>query len=235
MGRIGVTLCNMTWNPWHGCRKVSAGCKNCYMYDILSAEGKNPAILERRTQEFAAPLTWTEPKTVYVCSLSDWFEPGADAWRGEAWDLIRRTPQHRYLILSKHVDRAADLLPKDWPLQNVYLGTSAENQEAANERLPWLIRIRATARFINVEPALGPIDFGPFLEWGAFKRWTETEWPPRLPVEVYPGPTINWIFVGCEAGPRARPIDLEWVKAIARRCKEFGVDFGYKQDMRLQG
>lgn len=100
-----------TWNPWTGCSKVSPGCKNCYMFRILRRRGRDPEIVIRSKSTFNDPLRWKEPMMVFTCSMSDFFHETADPWRDEAWDIIRRTPQHTYQILTKRPERILECLP----------------------------------------------------------------------------------------------------------------------------
>lgn len=122
----------LTWNPWHGCKKVSPGCKFCYMYRDKARYNQNPVIVQRSRQEtFNSPLKWREPGFVFTCSWSDFFIDEADKWRQNAWDIIRRTPHLIYQILTKRPERIKQCLPPDWGdgWQNVWLGTSVENQK----------------------------------------------------------------------------------------------------------
>jgi protein gp37 len=101
-----------------------------------------------------------QPKFIFTCSWSDFFITEADAWRAEAWEIIRRTPEFTYLILTKRPDRIARCLPADWGdgYPNVWLGTSAENQKYADQRIPELLKVPAAKRFLSLEPLLGPIN-----------------------------------------------------------------------------
>ncbi|MGH2369611.1 MAG: DUF5131 family protein, partial [Chloroflexota bacterium] len=118
-----------TWNPWQGCTKVSPGCAHCYMYRDKARYGQDPTTVRRSTSAtFYRPLAWRAPQRVFTCSWSDFFHEDADAWRSEAWDVIRRTPHLTYQVLTKRPDRLPDCLPADWPLPNVWLGTSVEYQ-----------------------------------------------------------------------------------------------------------
>src|SRR6266498_5551388 len=118
----GIAWTQRTWNPWHGCHKVSAGCKNCYMFREKRQYGQDPDVVVRSKTTFNAPLKWKDSALVFTCSWSDWFIEEADPWRDEAWDVIRRTPHLTYQILTKRIERASSCLPKDWPLKNVWLG-----------------------------------------------------------------------------------------------------------------
>ena len=112
-----------TWNPWHGCIKVSAGCKFCYMYRDKERFQQNPMNVTRSKSRFNDPLKWEDPKLVFTCSWSDFFIPQADQWRSAAWDVIRKTPQHTYQILTKRPERIREHLP-GWfdALENVWIG-----------------------------------------------------------------------------------------------------------------
>ena len=100
--QTAIEWATATWNPWQGCTKVSPGCTHCYMYREKGMYGQNPRLVVRSKTVFHAPLRWKEPQPrVFTCSWSDWFHEAADPWRAEAWDIIRRTPRHTYLILTK--------------------------------------------------------------------------------------------------------------------------------------
>src|SRR3990167_6883297 len=91
---------NDTWNPWHGCTKVSEGCDHCYMFRDKVRYGQDPELVVRSKTTFTAPLKWKEPSLVFTCSWSDWFHKAADAWRDEAWAIIKATPHLTYQILT---------------------------------------------------------------------------------------------------------------------------------------
>src|SRR6266568_714170 len=207
--RSAIEWTDATWNPWHGCTKVSPGCKHCYMYREKKQYGQNPALVVRSKTTFTGPLKWREPKRIFTCSWSDWFHETADAWRPEAWDVIRHTPQHTYLILTKRAERIRHCLPplwgKGWP--NVWLGVSVETQEYC-WRIEELAQIPAAMRFVSAEPLLGPLDLS---------GWLAT--------------AIDWVIVGGESGPKARPMDLHWARLLRDQCLQVepGVAFFLKQ------
>lgn len=203
--RIQWTL--KTWNPWWGCDKVSPGCAHCYAEHLMMRWGKGFAIRRTSDATFYAPLSWKAPSLIFTCSMSDWFHPGADAWRGEAWDIIRRTPQHIYQILTKRPERIAENLPYGWPLPNVWLGVSTEYQRWADARIPLLLASGTTVNFISAEPLLGPLDLSKWL------------CPDGL----------DWVIVGGESGPKARPVSLEWIRDIIRQCRDARIPVFVKQ------
>lgn len=201
--RSGIEWTEATWNPWHGCKKVSPGCAHCYMYREKRRYGQDPSSVVRSSTTFDAPLRWTESKLIFTCSWSDYFIEEADPWRGEAWEIIRATPHHTYQILTKRPERIASSLPKGWPLRNVWLGVSVENS-----RFYWRIRtlrsLTSYIRFLSLEPLLGPM--------------------PALPLDG-----ISWVIVGGESGPGCRPMKSGWVTEIRDQCKAIGVPFFFKQ------
>lgn len=152
-----------TWNPWYGCQKVSSGCTHCYMFHKMKQYGKDPNTVQRSKTTFNKPLGWAKRypgQRVFTCSWSDFFHPAADLWRAEAWDVIRRTPELHYLILTKRPELAGARLPGDWGdgWPHVWIGASIENQAVARMRLRDLLKIPAHHRFLSLEPLLEYID-----------------------------------------------------------------------------
>ena len=204
-----------TWNPWIGCRKISAGCENCYMFRGQERFRNDPTIIHKTAPKtFNAPLQWAgrDGNKVFVCSWSDFFINAADDWRDDAWDIIRRTPHLLYLILTKRPGNILDRLPPDWGegWPNVWLGVSAENQETADERIPLLLKVPAALHFVSCEPLLGPIIFPQISQRGSLAG-------------------ISWCIVGGESGPDARPMRAEYVYSIKRQCQAAKVPFFFKQ------
>lgn len=212
----GIEWTEKTWNPWHGCTKVSPGCAHCYMFRDKKRYGQNPEVVTRSKTTFRDPLKWKEPARVFTCSWSDWFHADADAWRDEAWDIIRATPHLTYQILTKRVERVADHLPDDWGegWPNVWLGVSVENQRHAY-RAHALVQIPAAVRFVSAEPLLGPVKFVYGREEDGTYRCTISE--------------IDWVIVGGESGPDARPMSLDWARSLRDDCAAFGTAFFLKQ------
>ena len=171
--------------------------------------GQDPMVVVRSKTTFNAPLKWKEPKLIFTCSWSDFFIEEADPWRDTAWNIIKRTPQHTYQILTKRPYRILETLPADWGKgwSNVWLGVSVENQESANLRIPWLVRVPATVRFLSCEPLLGPIE----LWFGLANE-------------------IQWIITGGESGPKARLMKPEWANAIRMQCHNANIPFFHKQN-----
>jgi protein gp37 len=200
----GISWCDRSWNPWQGCIKVSPGCKFCYMYRDKARYGQDPAVVVRSKTTFDAPLKWKAPQLVFSCSWSDFFLEEADAWRNEAWEIIRRTPQHTYLLLTKRPERIADHLPQDWPWPHVWLGVSVETQ-AYRWRADRLREIPAAHRFLSCEPLLedlGAIDVS----------------------------HIDWVITGGVSVRTRRPMEIAWIESLRDRCLTSNVQLFVKQD-----
>jgi protein gp37 len=223
--------------------------------------GRDPNVVVRATKAtFEAPLHWAETGFVFTCSWSDWFIEEADAWRDEAWEIIRRTPHLTYQILTKRPERIAMCLPRTcfrcgltadvhpgligplsvldphdfegWPWPNVWLGTSVEDQERAEERIPKLVTVPAVVHFLSCEPLLAPIDFGTRLDPPSGFHATEDG---RIAVEsiVRAGLLVHieWVIVGGESEPGGeyREMDPAWARLIRDQCEMLGVPFFFKQ------
>jgi protein gp37 len=214
-----------TFNPWIGCTNVSPGCDHCYAESWskrsgLVKWGNNP---RRRTSEayWRAPLKWQATaaayqaqhgrrQRVFCASLADVFDNQVDpAWRADLFDLIAATPALDWLLLTKRPQNISKMLPKAWPdggMPNVWLGTTAEDQDRFDQRWPVLSRVSAAVRFISYEPAIGPIRL----------NRVHTVQP-------------DWLIVGGESGHGARPMRAAWARAIVKDCHETGVAPFFKQ------
>lgn len=226
--RTGISWTDHTFNPWWGCTKVSPGCKNCYAETFSARYGHDiwgPG-KERRTfgaKHWREPMKWDDAaardgvrRRVFCASMADVFDPEAPAEeRALLWPLIHETPNLDWLLLTKRPELAASMLPKDWGdgYPNVWLGTSVENQEYADIRIPQLLRIPARVRFLSVEPLLGPVELD------------ECCWMAPMGDQ----PVIDWIIVGGESGANRRPMQLEWAADIQKQCAGIGTAFWFKQ------
>lgn len=214
--KIGWT--DATQNFWRGCAKISEGCKFCYMFRDLARYGQDGSQYIRASKAtFEAPLKWKEPRKIFTCSLSDFFIESADADRVDAWDVIRKTPQHTWLILTKRPERIIQCLPSDWEKgwDNVWLGITTENQFRLAERLPLIAGIPTAKKFLSIEPILSEINLlDKYLEPYISK--------------------IDWIIVGGESGNdtgkhRYRESKLEWYYQIVKQSKELKIPVFVKQ------
>jgi protein gp37 len=206
-------------------------------------------LVQRSKTNFNAPLKWAEPKIIFTCSWSDWFIDEADNWRDEAWDIIKRTPQHTYQILTKRPERVKDHLPADWGegYSNVWLGVSVESQKYANERIPLLLDVPAKVRFLSCEPLLGEVYLSSYLIGcsccGAIRnldsgwRYNGYGWEHKCPDNIPQAGhfesevKIQWVITGGESGSKenTRHAELDWFRSIRNECKAEGVAYFHKQ------
>ncbi len=204
-----------TWNPWHGCKKVSAGCKYCYMYRNKERYGQSPTTVLRSKNNFREPLKWKEPGLVFTCSWSDFFIDEADDWRPEAWEVIKNTPHLQYQILTKRPERIKDHLPFDWGdgYPNVWLGVSGEDEDTTFVRVKELLKVPAKVHFLSAEPLLGDI--------------VSERTIPLLK-------DLAWVIIGGESGNNTgkylyRPMEKEWAERIISVCSDGGISCFFKQ------
>lgn len=210
-----------TWNPWQGCKKVSPGCKYCYMYRDKYRYGHDPEIVKRSSKAtFEKPLKIKDPSKIFTCSWSDFFHPDADEWRAEAWEIIKNTPQHTYQILTKRPERILDHLPDDWGngYDNVWLGVSAENSKYFKMRMQQFDIVPAKIKFVSAEPLIGEIDQETLTEWLTGSQHGQ----------------LDWIIIGGESGNntgeyRYRECKIEWIKEIIDWQKSWGRSVFVKQ------
>ena len=204
------------WNPWHGCHKISPGCLHCYMYRADQRHGQDGKTVYK-TASFNMPLRRDKngdykipPGTeVFTCFTSDFFVEEADAWRPEAWQMMRERSDLRFFFITKRIDRFGVGLPADWGegYANVGIGCTVENQDCLNYRLPIFLRLPIRRRVIVCEPLLERLTLTPFL---------------------IPG-QVEQVVVGGESGPEARICHFDWVLDIRNQCMEAGVAFRFHQ------
>ena len=206
------------------------------------------------------PFRWKKPRRVFVCSMSDLFHEDVPyEFIYDIWDVMVKNRQHTFLILSKRPDRMQSFIERvmvnrmdyaymlgntpegkearKWalkPVQNVWLGVTAENQQRADERIPILLEIPAAVRFVSVEPMLGLVDLTGIrfdrntimnvLEGCGINRLSPCQSIPNAFCEK-----INWVICGGETGPGARPMHPDWVRSLRDQCQDSGVPFFFKQ------
>ena len=200
-----------TWNPLTGCTKVSPGCKFCYAERLslrLKAMGRqnyaNGFDLTLHESALNIPLRWRSPKTIFVNSMSDLFQAGVpDEFIIRVFDVMNRTPWHRFQVLTKRAERLEQISPRLSWTQNIWMGVSVESDEYAF-RIGHLRRTPAKTKFLSIEPLLGPL--------------------PRLSLK-----SIDWVIVGGESGPKSRRMDAAWVIQIREQCTRSAVAFFFKQ------
>lgn len=218
-----------TFNPWWGCSRISTGCKNCYAddnarrwgHDLFHRNGDRRMMSE---QYWRKPRTWNReaertgvPLRVFTASMADVFEdhPRVTAARERLWHLIEETPWLRWQLLTKRPENIATMAPwgETWP-DHVWIGTTAEDQRCADERIPHLLRINAL-RFVSCEPLVEQINLEPYLG--------------NRPDTDHRGARINWVIAGGESGPKARPMNPAWARTLRGQCLQAGSAFFFKQ------
>lgn len=243
-----------TFNCWVGCTKVSPACDHCYAEGWAKRTGQAALWQGERRRTSAAnwqqPMKWDraaaaagERHRVFCASLADVFDNQVpDEWRDSLWLLIKDTPHLDWLLLTKRPQNIAKMLPKEtftgrawgdgWP--NVWLGTTVENQEEAERRIPHLLAVPARIRFLSCEPLLGPVDLSDIRRWDISSalqldalagrkyhhddcgQWTRTS-------------KLDWVIAGSESGHGARECDLAWVRSLRDQCSAAKVAFFWKQ------
>lgn len=232
MGKsTGIQWTDATFNPWWGCAKVSPGCDHCYAETFARRYGHDVWGIgtPRRffgTRHWHEPEAWNaaaeregKRRRVFCASMADVFEDRADLEppRRQLWALIDRTPHLDWQLLTKRPQNIERMLPERWwhgfP-ENVWLGASVEDQ-ANVKRARWLRSQPGAVRFLSCEPLIGPL--------------TMDLWADVLIGPDDGDPTIDWVIVGGESGPRARPMHEDWVRAIVSTCRLNGVAVFVKQ------
>lgn len=205
-----------SWNLWHGCRKYSEGCENCYMYFLDEVRGvPERASVIRKTGDFKKPLKKNRLRQykippgycLRINMTSDTFLEEADGWRDEMWSIIRQRPDVRFFILTKRVPRIKECLPDDWGdgYDNVELHMTCETQRAFDERWPIFKDIPAKHKGMNLAPLLGAVDISPALASGQ----------------------IEFVGLGGEGFGGHRPCHYEWVKKVSDDCRKYQVNFTF--------
>ena len=213
--------------------RIAARFRHHTAYVGTTVNGRWSGQINLRYSALDEPLRWRIARRVFVCSMGDPFHHAVpDDYIDRMWGVMALCPEHLFLVLTKRPERMAEYTrtpdrrgritvlmnaqckgkpqlytsqTEPWPLPNVVLGTSIENQPAADERLPHLSRCRAPVLFVSCEPLLEEIDLSPWID------------------------RLGWVIVGSESGQRARPMDEDWVRLLRNQCVEAGVPFFYKQ------
>ena len=200
-----------TWNPVTGCTKISPGCKYCYAermaYRLKEMGQRNYANgfeLTLHEHMLQKPISWKKPQLIFVNSMSDLFHDAVPvAYIRKVFDVMRQATWHQFQVLTKRAERLLELSPEiDWP-DNVWMGVSVENQDYT-PRIDRLRKTDAKVKFLSLEPLIGPLS--------------------DLDLTG-----IDWVIVGGESGPGARPMEEDWVLQIQDTCESSGVPFFFKQ------
>lgn len=229
MASSTIEWTDATWNPVTGCDRTSPGCDNCYALTLAARlKGMGQPKYQRdgdprtsgpgfgvvcHADSLDVPLRWRKPRRVFVNSMSDLFHPDVPHdFIAQVFDVMMASEQHTYQVLTKRPQRMRTLITS-WASEhgyvaapNIWLGTSVETQRFADLRVAHLFETPATVRFLSLEPLLGPVEL----------RALVTD-------------RLDWVIVGGESGPGARPIQVDWVRAIRDECRSAGVAVFVKQ------
>ncbi|MDX3026773.1 DUF5131 family protein [Streptomyces scabiei] len=252
-----------TWNPVTGCTKVSPGCDNCYAETFAERWRGTPGHpyehgfdIQLRPERLDQPMHWRNPSRVFVNSMSDLFHDAVpDEHIVAVFARMWWSPQHTFQVLTKRHGRMRSLMPRieerlremernlhlvhvptplRWPLPNVWLGVSVENQTWADTRIPALLDTPVAVRFLSCEPLLGPIDLTrispgsrqqPEMVYDALgqRYGVPGRWQAKATAR------ISWVICGGESGPRARPMHPDWARSLRDQCEAAGTPFFLKQ------
>lgn len=236
----GIEWTDATYNPVTGCTEVSPGCDSCYAKTFAERWRGTPGHyfengfdVQLRPDKLTLPFSWKKPRRVFVNSMSDLFHKDVpDDYIAQVFAVMALTPRHTYQVLTKRHGRMRALLNSQefvrliddhreqtkpgcgdfqWPLRNVWMGVSVENQKWADIRVPALANTPAAVRFLSCEPLLGPVDVS---------DWLGTD---------IDEPGIDWVIAGGESGRKARPMAPQWATGLRDQCVEADVPFFFKQ------
>lgn len=221
---------DQSWNPVTGCTQVSEGCAHCYAKAMHNRYFQSiPFEKVVLHPERLSKIDGTKPKVIFADSASDLFhEKVPFEFITEVFSVMQRNPFHTFILLTKRAKRMEEYF--DWvkecypewrlfyPLDNVWMGVTAENQEKADERIPLLLKTPAKHRFVSVEPMLGPVDLSEFI--GGCRAGKS---PARN------DSCIELVICGGETGPGARVMRPEWARSLRDQCAAAQTPFFFKQ------
>jgi len=251
--KSNIAWTDASWNPVTGCSHVSEGCRNCYAETLSLRFGwsKKPWTAQNAAENVVlhpdrleAPLHWRKPRRIFVNSMSDLFhEEVPQDFIASVFVVMERARHHTFQILTKRAERmreAVSLPHRDsrWPLPNIWLGLSCEDQATADQRIPLLLDTPAAVRFVSCEPLLAPIDLTRIVlpnDGYAHRFPPEVDALNRAHVDglgfergIKQG--LDWVIVGGESGPGFRPMSLDWARSIREQCRAAGVAYFGKQN-----
>lgn len=248
-----ISWCDATFNPWIGCTRVSPACDDCYAARSTPARTMGiawgPGQPRHRTSDanWRDPLRWAKSlpakvgrrPRVFCASLADVFDNEVPVeWRIQLFRLIAETPELDWLLLTKRIGNAHAMLREvanrvgggEQPIDNVWLGATVVDQEEADRDIPKLLEVSARVRFVSIEPMLGDIRLGSWLQRSPSAAFEAGRVTAGMPAWTRLGSTaIDWVIAGGESGPKARPMHPAWVRSLRDQCAAAGVPFHFKQ------
>lgn len=240
-----------TFNPWEGCQKVGPGCDHCYAetrnarFAGGTAINWGPGAPRRRTSasNWELPKRWNAQsdtfmaqhgrrQRVFCASLADVFDNAVDPqWRADLFALIAATPNLDWLLLTKRIGNVGNMLPVPFDFDrhypNVWIGATVVNQAEADRDIPKLLDVPVRVRFLSMEPLLDGVSIKPWLQPKFFHGGRALN--GRAMVQSHPSERLDWVIVGGESGPGARPMHPDWARSLRDQCAAAGVPFLFKQ------
>jgi len=258
MSTTKIEWADAVWNPITGCSPISAGCENCYAARMakrlagrVGYPADDPFKVTLHPERVDEPQYWRKPRTVFVCSMGDLFHEDVPfGFLSLLFGRMHSLRRHTFLVLTKRPQRMAEFIQwyreewlgpfaSAWPreYQHVWLGVTAENQAAADERIPLLLQTPAARRFVSCEPLLGPVELdnictarsarsSEYMNALSLEEWTEAEAREECGESFMP--PLDWVIAGGETGPGARPMHPDWVRGLRDQCKAAAVPFFFK-------
>lgn len=230
MNKTSIEWTDYTWNPVTGCSKISQGCKHCYADTMNTRFGKGKKFTdvichEDRLDEPLKMRSRVHGKKVFVCDVSDLFHEDVPfVFISSVFSVMQLCYHTTFQVLTKRPDRAAEFYKLYFEtcgitdsIPNIWIGTSVEDQKAADERLPFLVQIPAAVRFISCEPLIESVDLADLHRYGKIAPFYDRK--------------IHWVIAGGESGNRksVRPMHPQWVRLIRDQCDRFNIPFFFKQ------
>ena len=243
----GISWTDATFNPFIGCTAVSSGCDHCYAKTLVERWGRDFSTRRRTAPaNWRGPLKWNRQaeaagvrRRVFCASLADVFDNQVpEQWRDDLWALILFTPWLDWQLLTKRPQNIAKMLPATWGRgwQNVWLGTTVENQEEADRRIPHLVAVPARVHFLSCEPLLGPLNLWRWI--GVHHHPDNDRGTPEArsaldaivrAARAHRG-SLPWVICGGESGAAARPMNPQWARDLRMQCEAASVPFFFKQN-----
>ena len=257
-----------SFNPVTGCTPISEGCRNCWAARMVKrfpqlhgADDCDHGCTTPHPRPFSKikfhpprldqPLRWKRPRRIFVCSMGDLFhEDVKEEWIDHVIGKIYSAPRHTFMVLTKRPKRMCKYVRSrncgTWPLPNLCLGVTVENQEMADLRIPILLQTPAAKRFVSVEPMLGEVDLTKTVRHYGPGEIAEGMAPLDVEIDTLrgrfddgwdrgdAGAKLDWVIAGCESGPGRRPANPDWLRSLRDQCVAAGVPFFLKQ-MEING
>lgn len=240
MSDTNIPWATKTWNPVTGCSKISAGCQNCYAERMAKTRlrgrfgypADEPFRVTLHPERLKEPLGWEKPQKIFVCSMGDLFHSLVMVkWVDQIIEVIRKCPQHTFMILTKRPKNFMSYLEVFNLPKNIWLGVTIENNGEAGRRIEQLLEIPSSVRYVSIEPMLSSIDLSSIEQSKHYNVNAIIGCKKCLTLSEVADKQLNkldWVICGGENGHNARPMNPEWVRSLRDQCQDAGVPFFFK-------